>query len=243
MPNDALPANPNFIEVIDDALPAELCDKIIEAFNNSPNKTPGQTGGGVDPERKKSTDVSFSQQPEFAELFKQMMEITGEHLLRYIDKYHFALIGPIGLTVAHPESKQPVRLTDDNYAEVGRPNLRNLVNYLYRIGEVNAQHYEAQDGGYPYWHSEVYPQVGHNEALHRQMLFMYYLNDVEEGGTTDFVYQQQSVQPKKGRMVIAPAFYTHTHRGCMPVSNDKYILTSWVLFNRAEQIYTTPNQS
>lgn len=228
----------DFIEVIDKALPADLCLEIIQAFQASPNKNPGRTGGGVDPERKKSTDVSFSQHPEFAPLFQKVLQITGEHLLRYIDKYHFALIGPIGLTVAHPETKQPVRLTDENYAEVGRPNLRNLLNYLFRIGEVNAQHYKAGDGGYPYWHSEVYPQQGHNEALHRNLLFMYYLNDVDEGGTTDFIYQNKSIQPQTGRMVIAPAYFTHTHRGCMPISNDKYILTSWMLFNRAENIYT-----
>lgn len=229
----------DFIEVIDDALPLELCNQIIEAFDKSPNKTPGKTGGGVDPERKKSTDVSFSQQAEFAPLFQQVLQITGENLLKYIDKYRFALIGPIGLTVAHPETKQPIRLTDDNYAEVGRPNLRNLLNYMFRIGEVNAQHYKAGDGGYPYWHSEVYPQADHNEALHRTLLFMYYLNDVEEGGTTDFVYQNKSIAPKAGRMVIAPTSFTHTHRGCMPISNDKYILTSWMLFNRAENIYTS----
>jgi hypothetical protein len=39
-------------------------------------------------------------------------------------------------------------------------------------------------------------------------------------------------------MVIAPAYFTHTHRGNVPVSNNKYILTSWVLFNQAQQIYT-----
>jgi hypothetical protein len=37
-------------------------------------------------------------------------------------------------------------------------------------------------------------------------------------------------------MVIAPAGFTHTHRGNMPVSNDKYIATSWVLFQRAEDL-------
>jgi hypothetical protein len=232
-------AKTDFIEVIDDVLPKKLCYDIIEAFEASKNLQPGSTGGGVDPERKKSVDVSFSQHPEFAPLFQQVMRVTGERILAYIEKYHFALIGPIGLTVADPQTKQPVRLTNENFKEVGLPNLRDLVNYLFRIGEVNAQRYTANEGGYPYWHSEVYPQAQHNEALHRTMLFMFYLNDVEEGGTTDFIYQDRRVQPKAGRMVIAPAYYTHTHRGCVPVSNDKYILTSWVLFNRAENIYTS----
>ena len=48
---------------------------------------------------------------------------------------------------------------------------------------------------------------------------------------------QRSIQPQAGRMVIAPAYFTHTHRGCVPVSGDKYILTSWILLNRAEQLY------
>ena len=75
------------------------------------------------------------------------------------------------------------------------------------------------------------------ECCRGLLLFMFYLNDVEEGGSTDFYYQDASIQPKAGRMVIAPAYFTHTHRGQIPVSNDKYILTSWVLFNRAEQLY------
>jgi hypothetical protein len=66
---------------------------------------------------------------------------------------------------------------------------------------------------------------------------MFYLNDVEDGGETE-LYQNTMVKPKAGRMVIAPAYFTHTHRGNIPVSNDKYILTSWVLFNSAERIYT-----
>ena len=66
---------------------------------------------------------------------------------------------------------------------------------------------------------------------------MFYLNDVEEGGETEFYYQDKKIKPKQGSMVIAPAYFTHTHRGCIPVSNDKYIVTSWVLFNTAEQIY------
>jgi excinuclease ABC A subunit len=94
------------------------------------------------------------------------------------------------------------------------------------------------EGGYPYWHSEVYPQAGHNDVLHRILLFMFYLNDVDEGGETEFHYQDIKIKPKAGRTVIAPAYFTHTHRGNVPVSNNKYILTSWVLFNQAEQIYT-----
>ena len=228
----------DFIAVIDDVLDPALCNDIMTTFENSPHQEPGRTGSGVDTSKKLSTDISFSEKPEFQQQFQQVMQKTGEQLIRYIEQYYFALIGPIGLTVRHPKTGGPVKLTHDNFEEVGKPNLPNLVNYLFRVGRINVQRYQAGQGGYPYWHSEVYPQLQHNDALHRLLLFMFYLNDVDEGGETDFYYQGRSVKPKTGRMVIAPAYFTHTHRGNIPKSNDKYILTSWLLFNQAEKIYT-----
>ena len=230
--------NNDFIMVKDNVLSPELCQQIIQTFESSPNKSAGRTGGGVDVDKKRSNDIAFSEQPEFAEQFQAVLQKTGDVLQEYIRQYFCALVGPIGLTVRHPQTGEPVKLTAENFNEIGEPNLPNLMNYLFRIGMVNVQKYDKQAGGYPYWHSEVYPQTQHNEALHRVLLWMFYLNDVEEGGTTDFYYQQRSIQPKTGTMVIAPAYFTHTHRGQMPVSNDKYILTSWMLFNRAERIYT-----
>ena len=47
-------------------------------------------------------------------------------------------------------------------------------------------------------------------------------------------YQDQKVSPKKGRIILSPAGFTHTHRGQIPVSNEKLIATSWVMFNRFE---------
>jgi hypothetical protein len=227
-----------FIQVLDNVLSKELCSQFISQFEQSQNTSTGRTGGGIDPDKKRSLDVSVSQHPEFKEVTQELMPLVGQHILGYFEQYLFALIGPIGLTVKHPETGQPVKLTRDNFAEVGKPNMANLLRYLFRIGDINAQKYQMEVGGYPYWHSEVYPQVEHNDALHRILLFMFYLNDVEEGGETEFYYQDLKVSPKAGRMVIAPAYFTHTHRGNSPISNDKYILTSWVLFNRAEQIYT-----
>ena len=62
---------------------------------------------------------------------------------------------------------------------------------------------------------------------HRILAWAIYLNDVEEGGETEFLYQSQRVKPVKGRTVIFPAGFMHTHRGNPPISNEKYILTGW----------------
>ena len=121
------------------------------------------------------------------------------------------MIGTFGLKVYHPKTGQPVDLNQDNFEEVGKPQLPLLVQQIFRMGNIQAQKYDINKGGYPYWHSEVYPQVGHNEALHRVLLFMFNLNDVEEGGETEFYYQQRKISPKKGTMVVAPPIPAHTH--------------------------------
>jgi len=131
-----------------------------------------------------------------------------------------------------------VQLTAENFDEIGAPNAMNLIRYLFKLAPINAQQYIQGKGNYNYWHSEIYPQTGENNALHRILLFIIYLNDVEEGGETDFYYQNKSVKPKAGTMVIAPCGFTHTHKGNIPLSSNKYILTSWVQFNPASQIYT-----
>jgi hypothetical protein len=81
-------------------------------------------------------------------------------------------------------------------------------------------------GGYHIWHYESC----NREMCHRLMTWMVYLNDVEEGGETEFLYQHKRVKPKQGTLVIWPASFTHTHRGNPPISNDKYIVTGWTEF-------------
>ncbi|MBO2701132.1 2OG-Fe(II) oxygenase [Shewanella algae] len=226
----------DFIEVYPNAIPDELCDRLVAAFDAHPGVTEGRTGHGVDKEKKISRDLTLDQYPELQPLRNELLGHTLKHAGRYFDKYAMALMGAVAVQVAD-ESGNAVTLTPDNYARLGAPRAEALVQYLYRSGTINLQRYQRDVGGYPHWHSEQFPQAGHNDALHRVVLYMFYLNDVAEGGETEFFYQQRKIAPKKGTMVIAPAGFTHSHRGNRPKSDDKYIATSWIMFNRAEQLY------
>lgn len=81
-------------------------------------------------------------------------------------------------------------------------------------------------GGFHNWHFENYDAI----TSTRVVTWMFYLNDVEEGGETEFLYLNKRIQPQAGRLVIWPASYTHSHRGNPPLSGTKYIITSWLSY-------------
>jgi hypothetical protein len=43
--------------------------------------------------------------------------------------------------------------------------------------------------------------------------------------------------PRTGSLLIAPTAFTHTHRGNRPQRGDKFIATSWILFQRAQALF------
>ena len=227
----------HFIQTTENALSPDTCNSLIQKFKESSNRSEGVTGGGLDRTKKLSQDLSISKNKEFTQELKSIVATTSSHIINYFDKYFFAFIGPLGVKIQNQSTGQLTNITSENYSSLARPILPKLIQQFFRLGEINMQHYEAGKGGYPYWHSESYPDPPDNEALHRILLFMYYLNEVKEGGETDFYYQQQRIKPGKGKMVIAPAYFTHTHRGNIPISSDKYIITSWVLFQRGDALY------
>jgi hypothetical protein len=89
----------------------------------------------------------------------------------------------------------------------------------------NIKRYVKGEGQFK-WHFDSL----HQSTLSRQLAFVIYLNHVSEGGETEFHHQQIKAQPSEGGAVIFPTFWTHMHRGCIPISNDKYIITSFVKF-------------
>ena len=78
--------------------------------------------------------------------------------------------------------------------------------------------------GYHVWHCE---NSGRSEST-RMLAYILYLNDVEEGGETEFLYYPIRIKPKKGKLILFPAAFTHTHRGNIPLTNEKYVMTGWV---------------
>tara|TARA_A100001391_G_scaffold113439_1_gene76315 strand:- start:3046 stop:3696 length:651 start_codon:yes stop_codon:yes gene_type:complete len=92
------------------------------------------------------------------------------------------------------------------------------------VDELNIQKYPKKTGGYHAWHAE---RQGNNS---RHLVWMTYLNDIEEGGETEFYYQKLKVKPRKGLTLIWPVDWTHTHKGHIAPNEEKMIITGWFSF-------------
>ena len=86
------------------------------------------------------------------------------------------------------------------------------------------QYYKPGEG-FSKWHCE---RAG-KSVMHRVLAFMTYLNTSEKAGT-EFKFQNFKALAKKGITLIWPTDFTHTHRGIISLTEEKYIITGWLSF-------------
>ena len=93
------------------------------------------------------------------------------------------------------------------------------------IGAFNIQKYD--EGGH---FRELHSERTSLNSLHRILAWMTYLNDVPEGGETEFPMFGLKVKPETGKTLIWPAEWTHAHLGSVVKKGTKYIITGWMHF-------------
>ena len=74
---------------------------------------------------------------------------------------------------------------------------------------------------------DTHVDVKNHESARRFLAYIFYLNDVDQGGETIF-YPAMSVKPKTGRLVVFPPLWMFPHKGCPPISNEKYIMSTYL---------------
>lgn len=105
------------------------------------------------------------------------------------------------------------------YPEIERTNTKwglhesTLLQHYKPNGGYKVMHYERSSGKFP--------------QSHRFLVFMTYLNTVEDGGGTEFKYQNTTFKAEQGLTLIWPAEWTHTHRGIVSPTEHKWIVTGW----------------
>lgn len=69
-----------------------------------------------------------------------------------------------------------------------------------------------------------------NHVANRYLVLLWYLNDVEQGGETSFPQLDVSIPARAGRLLMFPPYWMYQHEGRPPLSGDKYILSTYLLF-------------
>jgi hypothetical protein len=205
----------NFIYTKKNAISSELCNSFIENYKNDEQlKKPGQVGQGEVHSSKKSTDISFNASwkahPQWGPLLKELMPIIKENLNQYYLNYMIIneVIDEAIPTITH-----------------------TWVDRLVPLPIFNLQHYKPGEGFYS-WHSE---RANNSKGSERVLAWMFYLNDVDMGGGTEFYHFKHTEKAEQGKMVIFSSEWMHVHRGVTAPFEDKYILTGWVGFEPEQQ--------
>lgn len=109
------------------------------------------------------------------------------------------------------------------YIKINNLKFSNIDDTGYQL-----QKYIANEGFYN-MHYDSSTLIRNNMISNRVITYLWYLNDVEEGGET--IFTNFKIKPKTGSLLLFPATWTYIHAGAMPISNDKYIITGWLWEN------------
>ena len=69
------------------------------------------------------------------------------------------------------------------------------------------------------------------QSSKRSLAMLFYLNDVDSGGKTIFPYQNKEFTPSRGEVIIFPPTWEYPHLGEPPVSNPKYIMSTYLHYH------------
>ena len=109
------------------------------------------------------------------------------------------------------------------------PFMKNMIKNL-DIRSFNVQKYLKGDH-----FSAVHTERSNLQFSDRVFAWMTYLNNVEDGGATNFSHYGISVKPEIGKTLIWPAEWTHAHNGGIVNSGKKYIITGWMNFTQSTE--------
>jgi hypothetical protein len=123
--------------------------------------------------------------------------------------------------------QQSFRARMDDYLERynARVPLTIAVPQRPRIEDLRMKRYRADAGDRFQPHFDAI-----DAATNRYLVFLWYLNDVADGGETEFCDLGLRVQARRGRLLMFPPYWMFQHAGRAPRSNDKYIVSTYLTF-------------
>tara|TARA_R100000657_G_C4683990_1_gene136276 strand:+ start:4732 stop:5328 length:597 start_codon:yes stop_codon:yes gene_type:complete len=189
-----------FIGIFENAATKEDCNKIIKHFDKAHNLN--LTDKRTEFENINSSQKNNNMYQLINESDELLMQINNNILGNFLKNID-----------------QAYELYKKKYDIVNNLNVHKL-NMDIKIQKT------VPGEGYHVWHCENASVA----SSRRLILCMLYLNDVEEGGETEFLHQSIRIKPRAGTIVLCPAHFTHLHRGNPPLKGNKYMINGWIEF-------------
>jgi prolyl 4-hydroxylase len=73
-----------------------------------------------------------------------------------------------------------------------------------------------------------------NGVCDRYLVFLWYMNDIDDGGSTEFPLLGLNVMPRAGRLLMFPPYWMYQHQGSPSPTRDKYILSTYLRFRNVD---------
>ena len=203
----------NYFYINHNSISREMCKTIRDMFDVDNNKYEGITYGGLNKNIKDTQDLVIPNTPNK----------TGFDKWNKINKFLEKELAK--------NTKEYVKILDDlivknHEKENTNAEYRTFGNVLSNVSFM-VQCYTKPNGRYIY-HNDF--RSDWIEKKYRVITYLWYLNTVEEGGETEF-WGTHTIKPETGKLLLFPASWTYPHRGKMPISHDKYIITGWLYVN------------
>tara|TARA_B100001175_G_C19466160_1_gene619192 strand:+ start:784 stop:1380 length:597 start_codon:yes stop_codon:yes gene_type:complete len=189
----------NLIQVFENSISSRVCENLIYKFEHNIDIKKGATIGGYNPKYKKTIDLTFG--PDENIHFLELYNLLNSKLAYYINEY------------------------------------KNITNFQLPTNFICQLHmmmkYLKNDGHYNFHHDfhllgTTKSDANDKSESCRILTYLFYLNTVDEGGETEFI-DGTKIKPEKGKLLIFPATWPYVHKGNMPLSSNKYIVTGWLL--------------
>lgn len=192
------------IAIARNALDADVCERVMRVSRNLWDEmfNPGRTMAGYDPSMKETMDWTLT---DFSS-YMPSKEIISESI--ELDKIIFDSLGAV------------IKQYITEY-----PGMDSWVKGM-RDTSYLVQVYKQGQGFYK-THVDAAPWLGYPQSL-RVLACVMYLNTVDEGGETEFTEHGLKISPEQGDMLMFPAYWTHPHAARVPLSGDKWIISTFV---------------
>ncbi len=190
------------IYIYEHAVSPILCKTIIDLYENENNKYNGIVSSGYNPSKKETLDFVIPNQcPHWDRIYTFLNAELARNIKLYLDQ---------------------LNIIDNLNIYEGYIGVKFLQYDSFMI-----QKYFKNKGKFEYHHDFM---CDFEKSRFRLIAFIFYLNDVEEGGETE-IWGHRRIKPTAGKLLLFPASWTFPHCGKMPISSDKYIITGWLYVN------------